>query len=312
MSLSGLSRIPENSDKPLSDIHRATLDLIGDSVAMQRVRLQIERIGPHFRTVLVRGETGTGKELVARALHARSNGAEDPFVVCHAPMLADERDLVSTLMERASEGTLFFDGVEEMSVEGQKKLLRILDQRTGLRTITSTTQDLRVMAAAGVFRHDLYHRLAMIEISLDPLRRRVEDIPSLAVHFLEKFASQYAKRIDAIAPHTLERLLVHAWPGNVRELENVIHNGVLQCVDAILGLDDLPSLLEPAPAIPSHLPQQPGAVIRLQDVIDRHVLRVLQECSGNKVRAAEMLGISRSTLYRMLETSSSQTIQPQN
>jgi len=314
MAISDLSAVSGIS--PLYEIPKPTPSdtyLAGEGQATQRLRLQIERIGPHFRTVLVRGEMGTGKELVARALHARSSSADGPFVICHAIRLAEtneeEREdlLVRSLLERTRGGTLFLDGVEEMSPDAQGLLLRMLEHRSGSRMIASTCQDLRAMAASGAFRHDLYHRLTMVEILLDPLRKRPEDIPALATHFLEKFSSQYEKSIDGLAHDAMQKLLSYAWPGNVRELENVIHNGVLQCDDTVLGVADLSSLVDLSVTVESTELQRADAAIRLQDVIDRHVLRVLRECSGNKVRAAEMLGISRSTLYRMLEGCSAQT-----
>lgn len=284
---------------------------------MQRLRMQIERIGPHFRTVLVRGEIGTGKELVARALHAKSSAAAGPFVVCHAARLeeADEEgrdgDLISSWLDKANKGTLFLDGIEEMPPAAQRKLLRILDQRSGTKVIAATSQDLRVMAAAGLFRQDVYHRLSMVEITLEPLRHRTEDIPMLAMHFLERFAAQYDKRVRSLANDTMEQLMVHSWPGNVRELANVLHNGVLQCEDAVLALQDLSSLTGFAGTMQRIEIQQSETPMLLQEVIERHVLRVLRQCSGNKVRAAEMLGISRSTLYRMLEGCSEQAPEPQ-
>jgi DNA-binding NtrC family response regulator len=301
------SGFPSNPMDEVRDISR----LIGESEGMRRLRLQIERLGPHFRTVLVRGETGTGKELVARALHSRS-AAEGSFVTFHAARLAqpeeEDRDggLTDALMENASKGTLFLDGVEEMSPGAQRRLLRILEQKPAFRTVASTTHDLRVMASAGIFRQDVYHRLAMVEIVLDPLRRKQEDIPALAVHFLERFSSQYRRQIDAIAHDAMDHLLRHEWPGNVRELENVLHNGVLQCEDTILSARDLQLLPSSVDAGQVTEIQRHDTKIRLQDVIERHVLRVLEECSGNKVRAAEVLGISRSTLYRMLEACSEQ------
>jgi len=282
---------------------------------MRRLRLQIERIGPHFRTVLVRGAVGTGKELVARALHAKSDRAGGPFVICHAARISeiDEEahsgDVIQAMAESAQEGTLYLDGVEEMSARAQKRLLRLLDRKTAPRTIAASSQDLRVLAAAGIFRQDVYHRLAMIEITLEPLRQRKEDIPTLVMHFLKRFASQYKKPVDAIARDAMEKLLLHEWPGNVRELENVLHNGVLQCEDTMLSMADLSLPTGAAGATGAILPvelRQSEPPMRLQDVIDRHVLRVLRECSGNKVRAAEVLGISRSTLYRMLEGCSAQ------
>jgi DNA-binding NtrC family response regulator len=289
--------------------------LAGDGAAVRRLRLQIERIGPHFRTVLVRGEVGTGKELVARALHAKSDRAAGPFVICHAARISeiDEEahsgDVIQAMAESAQEGTLYLDGVEEMSARAQKRLLRLLDRKTAPRMIAASSQDLRVLAAAGIFRHDVYHRLAMIEITLEPLRQRKEDIPTLVMHFLKRFASQYQKPVDVIARDAMEKLLLHEWPGNVRELENVLHNGVLQCEDTMLSMSDLSLPTGAVKAVGTAPPaelRQNDPPMRLQDVIDRHVLRVLRECSGNKVRAAEVLGISRSTLYRMLEGCSAQ------
>ena len=283
--------------------------LVGSAAAMRRLRLQIERIGPHFRTVLVRGEMGTGKELVARALHERSGRAGDPFVVCHATSLdepedRENRDSTPGQMRFADAGTLFVDGAEELSMGGQRRLLRMLEQKVGSRVIVATAEDLRSLAARGRFRQDLYHRLAMVEIVVEPLRNRVEDIPDLAMHIVERFAAQYERGVEAIAPEAIERLRSHAWPGNVREFENVLRNGVLQCEGTVLGVEDLSSLVRLAvPSAESSVTQQEMPA-RLQDVVEQHVGRVLRECSGNKVRAAEVLGISRSTLYRMLEGSS--------
>lgn len=285
--------------------------LIGEGPAMQRLLLQIERIGPHFRTVLVRGEVGAGKELVARALHAKSDRAAAPFLVCHASRLsgADHEDYHHDLAEATDQGTLFLDGVEEISPEAQQTLLRMLNQKK-TRIIASSSQDLRAIAAAGILRQDIYHRLAMVEIVLEPLRRRIEDIPLLTMHFLERFATRYGKQIDTVTPEVMEHLLSHEWPGNVRELENVLHNSVLQCGGSTLGIRDLPSLTAGAGAQPRVELRQSETPLRLQEVIERHVLRVLRDCSGNKVRAAEVLGISRSTLYRMLEGRAEQTSGP--
>lgn len=272
---------------------------------MRRLRLQIERIGPHFRTVLVRGEMGTGKELVARALHARSGGVREPFVVCHAASLDEEAkgegyEFIHGRMRLADAGTLFVDGVEEISAGGQNRLLRALEQKSS-RVIVSSRRDLRGMAAAGRFRPDLYHRLAMVEIVVEPLRTRTEDIPALAMHFVKRFSAQYARGVEAVADEAMARLQGHRWTGNVREFENALRNGVLQCEGRVLEAEDLSSLVQIAESsaddrvVPRDIPA------RLQDVVEQHVVRVLRECSGNKVRAAEMLGISRSTLYRMLE-----------
>lgn len=286
--------------------------LVGQSAFMQRLHLQIERMGPHFRTVLVRGESGTGKELVARALHARSERATSPFTICRSAGLRGverQKGHHELLVQAAQEGTLFLDDVEEMPLRAQKNLLTVLHQKTGLRVIAATSQDLRVMAAAGLFRQDLYQRLATVEIALEPLRNRTDDIPELARHFLNSFCLRYQKQIEGIAAEAMEMLLHHSWQGNVRELENILHNGVLHCTGTLLEPQDLSSLLhseEPHGMSQSGATGNDEAQLRLQEVIDRHVMRVLRECSGNKVRAAERLGISRSTLYRMLETYSTE------
>ncbi|WP_263365426.1 sigma 54-interacting transcriptional regulator [Edaphobacter bradus] len=283
-------------------------EMVGDGDAMRKLRAQVERIGPHFRTVLVRGEIGTGKEMVARAMH--SKGAGGPFVVCHGASLGDaavsaDNDWLQSLMRSARRGTLFLDGIEEMPPTAQARLVAVLRKRSGQqqRMIVSASEDLRSLAAARRFRQDLYHRIAMVEVALVPLRERVDDIPSLAWHFLRRFTALYGRRIEAISEDAMERMMAHAWPGNVREMENVIRNGVLQSEGTVLKEHDLTSLRElkmeasvPVTAVPS----------RLQDVVEQHVQLVLKRCEGNKVRAAEFLGISRSTLYRMLESSSSQ------
>ena len=282
----------------------ATSEMVGEGEAMQRLRLQVKRIGPLFRTVLVRGEIGTGKELAARALHSKSAGAEGPFVVCHAVSLEDataegtDADWLRNLMDAASEGTLFLDGIEEMPLQAQSRLLSVLRRKKAQRVIVSSSEDLRGLAASGRFRQDLYHHIATVEIVLEPLRERAEDLPALAAHFLRRFSALYGRRISAIADDAMERFLAHAWPGNIRELENVIRNAVLQCEDTILRANDLTSLRELRPEATTNAMPAPA---RLQEVVEQHVQQVLKNCAGNKVKAAELLGISRSTLYRMLD-----------
>lgn len=296
---------PHHTPEPTSPgSSGSAFEMVGNGEAMQRLRLQAKRIGPLFRTVLVRGEIGTGKELAARALHRSSPGANGPFVACHAASLEDaiaegtDADWLLSLMNAASKGALFLDGIEEMPLRLQSRLLSICKKKRSQRIIASTSEDLRALASSGRFRQDLYHYLATVEIVVEPLRGRTEDIPPLAAYFLSRFATMYGRRIYAFADDAMERLLTHSWPGNVRELENVIRNGVLQGEDAVLRANDLTSLREfrlvPAPTtLRTHA--------KLQDVIEQHVLQVLKNCAGNKVKAAEVLGISRSTLYRMID-----------
>jgi DNA-binding NtrC family response regulator len=292
---------------------------------MKRLRLQVRRIGPHFRSVLVSGEAGTGKEWVARALHGMGRPAGGPFVVCHAAAIEDAPvefgesmgrvDAITRLMKRAQRGTLFLDGVSEMPLEAQGRLLRVLrmresaqsereaSQRTDLRIIAATEEDLRILVSRGRFRQDLYRRLATVVIALPPLRERMEDLPELARCFLRRFAQLYGRSVREISDEAMETMKMYRWPGNLRELEEVLRNGVLQCKGSVVESQHLPVFAEVRGTGPSTTVD--GESVRLQDVVEQHVLRVLKDCAGNKLRAAEVLGISRSTLYRMLDAGTS-------
>jgi DNA-binding NtrC family response regulator len=171
-----------------------------------------------------------------------------------------------------------------------------LTQKTDLRIVASTGEDLRILVSTGRFSQELYQRLATVEITLPPLRERQEDLPELARHFLERFATLYGRSVREIADEAVERMQQHLWPGNVSELESVLRNTVLRSDGEVLQSHDLPLL---ANTIDSE--QSSAKSVRLQDVIAQHVLRVLKDCGGNKLRASELLGISRSTLYRMLD-----------
>jgi DNA-binding NtrC family response regulator len=252
--------------------------------------------------VLVRGEVGTGKELAARALHQSSPGMDGPFVVCEAGALAEWADSeIQEQIRRARSGTLFLDSIEEMPLRSQARLAKALEQKTFTRMIASSSQDLRILAASGRFRSDLYHRVAMVEIVLEPLRDRTEDIADLAMHFVTRFARLHLKRVDSLAEGTMKRLREHNWPGNVRELENVLWNAVARCEGTVLEVEHLASI----GAMKGGAAVAMGACrsMRLEDVAEQHVLHVLESCAGNKLRAAELLGISRSTLYRILDGS---------
>lgn len=299
---------PQDAHLTFSDpLQGSDWKIVGDSAAMKRLRLQIRRIGPHFRAVLIQGERGTGKELVARAMHQQSMGPRGSFVV------AGCGSRISSLMKIGCGGTLFFNGIHEMPLETQDELLEVLrrhewsqdglaaPQRFNARIIASSRQDLRGLVASGQFRQELYQRVAMVQIAVTPLRERTEDVPALAIHILDRLTKKYRKE-TTIGEDAMELLKSHPWPGNVRELENVLNNAVLQCESGViqpwqLSISEMPFEIEEMTASKEFAPE----VTRLQHVVDRHVLRVLKDCGGNKLRAAELLGISRSTLYRMLE-----------
>lgn len=284
-------------------------EIIGSSAAIKRLRLQVQRIGPHFRTVLVRGEAGTEKVLVARALHELSAAADGPFVVGHAVTFEDALAKCETRTRASSCPTLFLDGVNEVLPEMQDRLLRWLKEnesarslnglhRPAMRMISSTVEDLRVLVSTGRFRRELCQRLATVEIVVPPLRERKEDLLELSRCFLGKIALQDGRRVHEIADEAMERMQRYHWPGNVSELESVLRNSALQCNRDVLEPRHLPTLGEAEE--PGRSCAGEGRSVLLQDVVEQHVLRVLKDCGGNKLRAAEMLGISRSTLYRML------------
>jgi DNA-binding NtrC family response regulator len=280
------------------------LKIVGESESIRSLRTRLSRLGPHFRIALLRGEPGTGKQLVARALHGFSSHASGPFVVFRA---AEDDEKVRSLMEKAHRGTLYLDRIERATAEAQDDLLDVLKSRErprhgrivvhGLeaRVIASATEDLRVLAAAGRFRQELYARLAALEIELPPLRERAKDIPLLAEYFLEQHAQRYGH--VALTEDALERLRDHHWPGNVSELQERLYRAMAESKGWIEAEDIAfsRSVTEP---------ERASAAVnstRLQEVVEQHVFQVLKGCAGNKVKAAELLGISRSTLYRMLD-----------
>jgi DNA-binding NtrC family response regulator len=282
-------------------------ELTGQSPAIRHLRSQLQRIGPYFRRVLLTGEAGTGKQLAARLLHQYTPNATGPFVCCDAATISAslvERSTITPirgtdpncLLSAAQGGTLYLAGVCEMPITAQEQLLQLLlryerhrpqSPKLETRIIASTRRDLCVLTAAGLFRQDLYHRLAMVEIAVPSLRNRPEDLAALAAQLLNGAAG--------LSHEALQQLRRHPWPGNVRELENVLRSASITSNNGIVEPHHLPVLiLEPQRKMPSSS--------KLQDVIDHHVLQILEQCEGNKVRAAELLGISRSTLYRMLDT----------
>jgi two-component system response regulator HydG len=307
--------------------------MIGRSPAMQELFDTLRSLAPHVRTVLVTGETGTGKELVARALHALAAGQNARLVTVNCSAVVEtlfESELFghargaftganetkAGLFEQADGGTLFLDEVGELPLRLQAKLLRAVElgevQRVGslearkvnVRIIAATNRDIRAEVAAGRFRSDLFYRLAIIEVGLIPLRERREDIPYLSAAFLRACAARLNKALSGLTS-TAERLLQQAaWPGNIRELRNVIERACILSVGRILSEADIMRAMSM-----SQLPPVSIAVTEESSAEDPnllsnaqrdHVERVLRQAGGNKTAAARLLGISRRAIYRRL------------
>jgi DNA-binding NtrC family response regulator len=300
--------------------------MIGRSPLILETFARIRRVAPHYQTILVSGATGTGKELVARALHHLSPRASGPFVVCNCSALVEtllESELFgyvrgaftganqdkTGIFEQANGGTVFLDEIGELSPPAQAKLLRVLQQRevqrvgspiphpVDVRVIGATNRQLRSMVADGQFRDDLYYRLSMVEVSLPRLVDRKEDLPLLQKYFVERFAHQYGKEIRGITRRAQLRMAAYSWPGNIRELENVIGNAAMMTQGSTIDVDDLPELLKATASMGSGADED---LLSLQELQNRHVAKVLERVGGNKARAAEILGISRTTIYEML------------
>ena len=298
--------------------------LVGSSPGMLRVIELIEKVAPSDATILVRGASGTGKELVARALHHNSPRRDRPIVTVNCAALQEnllESELfghekgaftgaVQTkpgLIEVAEGGTLFIDEIAEMPPPMQAKLLRVLEdgsfRRVGgtqehhanVRVIAATNKLLEEEQKAGRFREDLFYRLNVITISLPLLKDRREDIPKLIEHFLT--TRQIGSQRSQVSPEAMDALVRYEWPGNVRELANVLERAQILAEDHIITLDDLPENLATLPMLSA----APGAnPVHLREVERRHVLEILQREKGNKVHAAKALGISRRALYRVI------------
>lgn len=303
--------------------------MIGRSPAMMEVFGRIRRIAPHYRTVLITGATGTGKELAARAIHDFSPVAKGPFAVCNCAALPEaliESELFgyargaftgatqdkAGLFEHANNGTLLLDEIGEMPPAAQAKLLRAVQhqelQRVGspvpkkinVRVIAATNRDLRSMAAEGKFREDLLYRLMMVELHMPPLGERREDLPLLIRHFVSLFSRQYQKKLSGLTRRAEAVLLRHAWPGNIRELEGAIGSAAMLTERPLIDIGDLPPEFHVwGPAAPQDHSRE-EVLISLEEAQRRHALRVIQELAGDKVAAAQVLGVSRATLYRIL------------
>jgi DNA-binding NtrC family response regulator len=315
--------------------------MVGRGAAMQEVFGLIRRLAPHVRTALITGETGTGKELVARALHKMGPRSAKRFITVNCSAVVETlfeselfghirgaftgaTDHKAGLFELADGGTLFLDEVGELPPSVQAKLLRVIEegevQRVGsleprkvdVRLVAATNRDLRAAVASGRFRNDLYYRLNIVEIKLPPLRDRREDIPYLTAAFIRNFSQGFNKPLVGLTPGA-ERMLGEArWDGNVRQLRNVIERAcILAESDFVTESDLAGSMLEqmqaaPAPGVrpdaaPAGAPLPPGSPAPLAEIERDHIVRTLQQVKGNKAVAARLLGISRRAFYRQLE-----------
>lgn len=327
------AQLDERVDFPLqansADGFREREGIIGRTPELLAILSKIERIGQHFRTALILGETGTGKDLIARALH-RQSGAAGPFVVCNCAALVEslfESELFGFqkgaftgasedrigLFEHANGGTLFLDEIGELPMVTQAKLLRSLQtrevQRIGssaarkvdVRIVAATNRDLREMVGKGMFREDLYFRLALIQLEIPPLSKRTPDLPLLENHFLDKFSGLYQTPRQRLSRRVQAILRKHSWPGNIRELENVIAYSCMMSGDEVIEPDALPEYLTQAlPAVPEHM-ETGEAPLSLDEMRSRYVARVLERTGGNRARAAQILKIGRATLFRYLK-----------
>jgi DNA-binding NtrC family response regulator len=315
--------------------HYQVAGIIGRSPVMLDLFAKIRRIAPHFRTVLVTGATGTGKELVARALHQLSPVSSGPFAVCNSSALVESlaeselfghvkgaftgatQDKVG-LFEYAHGGTLFLDEVGDMSLPTQAKLLRVLQnhevQRVGspatrkveVNVIAATHRDLYSRVKEEIFREDLYYRLSMVQIELPRLAERREDLPLLERHFIAEFATQYHKEVRGMTRRAQASLARYSWPGNVRELENAIGHACMLAQGNVIDLADLPEYLrDGSPAEHLHngsrgLGSGDAGLLSFKELERRHLLHVLNLVGGNKARAAAVLGVCRATVHEML------------
>jgi DNA-binding NtrC family response regulator len=310
--------------------------LIGVSMKMQRVYKMIEKVSQHEYPVLVLGESGTGKELVARSIHFSGTRRSRPFapVDCSSlvPTLIESElfgyvkgaftgamQAKQGLLEAAQGGTLFLDEIGDMPVDLQAKLLRALQEREvkpvgsterrqiNVRIIAATNRDLETAIHSGTFRQDLYFRLNVVQIKLPPLRDRKSDIPILVTAFLEKF-SDPQEPVRTIAEEAMRRLIAYDWPGNVRELENVIERAVALGSGPVLHVGDLPSSLQYPTT--ERVPEK-DEILPLEELERRAILRTLRETGGDKLSAARMLGIGKTTLYRKLKQYHMEHAEPQ-
>jgi DNA-binding NtrC family response regulator len=306
--------------RKIEDIHSFE-GIIAKSPKMIKIFELIKTVAPTNATVLITGDSGTGKEVVARAIHRQSQRRDKPFIVTSCAALPEtlleselfgyEKGSFTGAVERrmgkfeaADKGTLFLDEIGEIDSNTQVHLLRALEEKkitrvggneetpVDVRIIAATNKNLRTMTEQGKFREDLYYRLNVVTIDLPGLRYRREDIMPLAEHFLKKYAKENNKPVRSFSPEAVEFMLNYHWRGNVRELENVIERGVILSKNKVIAMDDFPQELN-APNLTEG--KTLGALER------NHILRILEDNGGNIAKTAKILGIHRMTLYNKLK-----------
>jgi DNA-binding NtrC family response regulator len=326
-------------EKLSSTVRSKCHDIIGKSYKMQKMYDLIGIIAETKTTVLITGESGTGKRLVALAVHSSSPDSESkPFVEVSCGALPEtllESELFGHVkgaftgaikdrvgrFESADGGTIFLDEINGFTLALQVKLLRVLQdgeyervgetktRKASVRVIAATNENLEDCIKKGTFRSDLYYRLNIISIHLPPLRERKEDIPLLVEHFIEKHSAALNKKIHGISDEAVKKLMDYRWPGNVRELENVIERACVLAKGALIGLEDMPDFILNEAASFSHAAgtkevgeQTQGASLKdaLKDPEKKIILDALEKCGGNKKETAKLLGINRTTLYKKL------------
>ena len=299
-------------------------EIIGNSPSMTHLRYLIDKVAPAHVPVLITGESGTGKNVVARVIHSRSQRAGKPLVTKNCATLQAElvrselfghcrgaftgaNESRDGLLSMAHEGTLFLDEIGELPMGVQATLLRVMENQTfrrvgekeekkvDLRFIFATNRNLREEVAAGRFREDLYHRLNIFNIDLLPLRERKEEIPVLVAYFLEQLRVG-TQPLCRVSKKVMDYFMDHHWPGNVRELHNVIERGVILAENNVITEQGLPAeMTRPEGVAPGEQPFLP-----LREIERVHMLKVLDHFNGNRSKASELLGVSRKTLYRKL------------
>jgi len=304
-------------------------NVVGESPAMKEVLETVRQAAPSTATMLLLGETGTGKELIAKVIHQLSPRARQPLVTVHCAGLAptlleselfghekgaftDAHERRIGRFEQAQGGTLFLDEIGEIDATVQIKLLRFLGERTfervgsnktltaDVRVIAATNKDLQEQVKAGAFRQDLYYRLCVIEIKLPPLRERAEDIALLAQAFLREFAQANQKQVTGFTNDAVEFLLRYSWPGNVRELRTAIERAVVLCRGEKIGARDLPAVVRNI-STDAPLPKfQTNNTLSVEEAEKDLIIRALKNSDGNRTLAAKKLGMHRRTLHRKL------------